>query len=448
MQDIPLLYWIFWGMTLLICVQQFIYNYRNSYYFLGLPIILIAGFSFFYVFQSYYVATQLSYLLEPWMLSLGQFVALMALISLLWGWYKGIEKTSRMSIDGRLSTQNVYLEEKSSGLWFSGIFLILVAIVAQTTFSNALSTGTTDWDSASAYWHMLPYVAYPGFLLCVQVLANDKKYKNNFLNYLILVSLSYLHLLPYIINARRGPIFPFVIVILYGFFLSSPNLHKVNKNFILICILLTGLTMLAFVSIRDYSSYGASWERSHLEERLNFETVVIGQATKDGDNEFLYNCAMVSTNLTLDMYQYGTGYLTLLTHWIPRQLWPGKPSLGQGFFYGNITEYVSTVTGWAMSGGASGGGIADAFNQFGLLSPVFWFLLGRYIGIIYSQGLLQGSLSRKGYVVSILSCLHWLIAQGFAASFVPLLIFLGSLKLVYSLNGVDRLPKSGFRKDL
>jgi hypothetical protein len=101
-----------------------------------------------------------------------------------------------------------------------------------------------------------------------------------------------------------------------------------------------------------------------------------------------------------------------------------------------------------MSSGAAGGGIAEVFNQFGFFSSVFWFLLGRYIGIIYTQGLLNCSISRQGYVVSILSCFHWLIAQGFAESFVPSIIFLGSLKLVYSLSGVDSFKKPSISRGL
>jgi hypothetical protein len=67
-------------------------------------------------------------------------------------------------------------------------------------------------------------------------------------------------------------------------------------------------------------------------ERVSVSNVLLNKAMQEGDNEFLYHCCVVSACIELDRCQWGTGYLSLATHWIPRQWWPDKPVLATGWF--------------------------------------------------------------------------------------------------------------------
>src|ERR1035438_4669993 len=79
--------------------------------------------------------------------------------------------------------------------------------------------------------------------------------------------------------------------------------------------------------------------------------------------------------------------------------------------------------GWEMTRGASWGGVASAFEQYGFLSPLFWAALGYFAGRSYHQAL-SHRLNKEITYLGFLSGAHWLIAQGFGAAFVPVCIFI------------------------
>src|SRR5215211_5731818 len=97
MNDDLFLFWVLWALTLGVCVWQMVRTYLNPAEFLGLPLVAPLLFTYFYVFQAFFVATQLTYLLQPRMLEFRQLLALLCMGAMLGGWYIG---RGRFSIRG------------------------------------------------------------------------------------------------------------------------------------------------------------------------------------------------------------------------------------------------------------------------------------------------------------------------------------------------------------
>jgi hypothetical protein len=184
--------------------------------------------------------------------------------------------------------------------------------------------------------------------------------------------------------------------------------------------------MLLFIAIRpfiygvDSDAISQGWQNGV--SGMSASTVLAGKGRRFGDNEFAYHCGGIWTLYQTGMYQYGTGDLTLLTHWIPRKVWPDKPGLAQGLFPSVNTE-IPNEMGWQMTAGASWGGVASVFEQYGFLSPLFWAALGYFAGRSYHQAL-SHRLHKQITYLGFMSGAHWLIAQGFGAAFVPICIFI------------------------
>ena len=410
------LYWFIWFLTTLICLSQIAKAYKSNVDILGLPFLICMMFGYFFVYQSYNVTVNLGRMLEVWMLELGQFIALACLSSILCGWYYG----RKLFFNFSYSSQSAF---NQAVLWNSGIFFSIVGITGLYSFSFQENL---QWEKISNYWYMLFHVSYPGILLCVLVYSRNKEYRT-ILRTIVLIILIVAVMYLFIMNARRGPLFPMVIVLLYAFMF---NLWKVPKRNILVAtIVLTGLTMLTFAQVRDYSRKSGTWGPKQI-ANLSFETVINTKSKSASDNEFLYNCGMIATNYELGMYQYGTGYLSLLTHWVPRVVWEGKPHLGQGWFEW-IVPYIRSVTGFTMSTGAAATGVADSFSELGFAAPLLWFLFGLFAAHKYFKAKTSNDLSCQASYISFLAGLHWLVAQGFAASFVPIVIYMTIPWLVF-----------------
>jgi hypothetical protein len=185
--------------------------------------------------------------------------------------------------------------------------------------------------------------------------------------------------------------------------------------------------MLLMVSVRPFmdthdtsaSSLSGGWLAGL--SNLSAKDVLTTKAGQLADNEYAYHCGAVWTIYRTGRYQYGTGYLTLLVHWIPRQIWPDKPGLEEGFFPSYYSE-VGNEMGWRATGGAAWGGAADVFSEFGFLSPIFWGFLAYFVGCGYRLAL-GNRLGEKMAYLGFLAGTHWLVAQGFGPAFVPMCIF-------------------------
>ena len=419
-------FWVLWGLTLAVCLWQGIRTYSNPAEFLGLPLVGTLLFAYFYVFQAFFVATQLNYLLQPWMFEFGQTLALLCLCAMLVGWYTG---RRRFTIRGEkyppmhLSTQV---------LWWVGVGFMAIGILGLYTF-RASEVG---FGEASAYWYMSFHLAYPGVVICLQAMARDRQRRNLF-NFIVVAVSVMILMYPFVLAGRRGPLFPIVIVLLYGYTFAAGK--RPNRALISAALVATGTAMLVFVLVRDYSGAQATLNLERL-SGMSYQDVVTDKAQTEGDNEYLYHCGMAAAAYDLGMYQYGTGYLSLPLNWIPRHFWEDKPRLGQGW-YEPVLPHVGLVTGWQLTTGAAAGGVAETFQELGFAAPLFWFLFGLVAAKMFSVARDTGDLRNQASFIGLLASQHWLIAQGFAAAFIPMLIYQFVPLIAFHLAKVNAAPR-------
>ena len=382
-----------------------------------LPLIAAAMWLYFYGAMALSAVRDLHRFLPDWTLAVGQAAALLSLAGLVAGWVTALRYPK---IDPRASSRRPAYDTQR--LWIMGAILILIGSVVHYAFINQ---DEIDWQGTSAYWYLLFHIIYPGIALCV--VGRVKGQFRHPMETLAFLALVVFAMFPHMVTARRGPLFPMVMVVV--FLPAILRRTKPSRLVLFGSLGAAGLVMLLFIAVRPwvYSGGGkvksvtaSSWVEAV--ESLSLDEIVMERSRRLGDNEYAYHCGMVATNVELEFYQYGTGYVTLLTHWIPRNWWPGKPGLGEGW-YGSVLDRIPVVMGWKMTTGASAGGVAEVFNQFGWLSPAFWFLLAWCAGKVYRRATVEDDPRWAVAYAGVLCASHWLISQGFAAAFVPGVIY-------------------------
>lgn len=418
MTILDLVFWVLWALTALAAGYQVFRPLVTTQGLIGFPFVAGLAWLYFYVYMSFDVAVSLRQFVAIEPLCLGQLVALISFLGLIVGWEAGIRKRPRKP------TRPDNIQYPGVRLWYAGMLFLIVGIIGQYTF---MAQETIDWQNTTAYWHMLYNIGYPGAALCIAAILRMPPQQRGSRYATLAVAVAVL-LGPFLIYARRGPLFPAVIMLSYAPILFSGKPPK--RVVVLGALGGCGILMLLFIAIRpsiysdDPNSTSAQalsggWQKGLGE--LSASQVLAGKGTYLGDNEFAYHCAAVWTLYRTGLYQYGTGDLTLLTHWIPRQLWEDKPGLAKGFFPDVIPE-IQNEMGWRMTYGASWAGAASVFEQYGFLCPFFWGTLGYFAGRCYRHGLSR-RLPQQITYLGFISGTHWLISQGFGAAFVPVCIF-------------------------
>jgi hypothetical protein len=405
-------FWFLWLATGVLCFWGIWKAWRNPNEFLGLPVAACSMWLYFYVYLAWNAATKLipSEMddLPVWIWEVGQLTALLSLFGLLKGWDIGRARMTRAA--GQPSPPDY----SYSVLWNIGVACLILGSAAFYLFKGQ---DTIDWEHSSAYWYLLFHIGYPGAAICVFVMTRSARHRS-WISRLFFGALILIAMYPHVASARRGPLYPMVVALLYTAPLAARQ--KPKRLVILLGLAASGLIMLFFVEARVYVYRGRGWDDAFKGTTL--DRVVTSKATTVADNEFVYHCWMVATNCETNLYQYGTGYLSLAAHWVPRQLWPDKPRLGQGFFPA-ASEQVAQVIGRKMTPGASVAGAAEAFNQFGWGALLWWFAIGFVAARMYSRGKSADDARWQIGFVGFMSALHWLISQGFADAFVPAMIY-------------------------
>jgi hypothetical protein len=434
---LDLCFWSLWTMTAAAAGIQVFRPIVTTEGLLGFPFVAGLVWLYFYVYMAFDVAISLREFVPIEALCLGQLVALISFLGLVAGWRAAVRKGS--SVRGR-SDHSQYPPDK---LWKGGILLLVIGSIGQYTF---MAQETIDWTHTTAYWHMLFYIGYPGAALCIaSILRTPPKQRRS--RYVTLAVAVGVLLFPFLLYARRGPLFPAVIMLTFAPILFSGR--RPGRVVVLSALGGCGALMLLFIAIRpfiytvDSDAVSQGWQDGL--SGMSGSTVLTGRGSRFGDNEFAFHCGAIWTLYQTGMYQYGTGDLTLLTHWIPRKIWPDKPGLARGFFP-NVIPEIPNEMGWQMTAGASWGGVASVFEQYGFLSPLFWAALGYFAGRSYHEAL-SHCLHKEITYLGFMSGTHWLIAQGFGAAFVPIcifvippLIFLRSARVHPSSNRSRDLP--------
>jgi hypothetical protein len=316
-----------------------------------------------------------------------------------------------------LQSEGTTIEYDWNMLWYISIAVAIIGFAGTYSFT---SQSERDWKNTSAYWYMTFHATYPSIALMLWASLKTQGREGR-IKLICTGVIAFACLVPFIITVRRGPMFPMAIVLL---FTPSLALRRSPSRFMLLSgLAATGFLMLLFVTIRDYSvSSDRQWNKIFS---LNLADPLLYKARNINDNEFLYHCYLVTSSYRSGLYQYGTSYLNLAVCWIPRQLWPDKPDLSVGWFESPMQENrVFEVVGNALSGGAAAGGIANVFLQFGLLTPVFFWWIARSFENLYARCIAFGDPRHCLVYVGLSAGLHWFIAQGVEAAFVPCVIYI------------------------
>ena len=414
MYDYPSLFWATVSITIVVCCAVIWQAMKRPMRLLEWPVIVCVMWLYFYGYMGIqavlYLRPQIP---EADIVGLGELVDLLCLLGILWGWRTAL----RRGVPPSSSASTLYARNET--LWWVGLLLILVG--ASGTYSLGAAIAATqargdqfNWSAVSGYWTLLFHVGYPGMAIALWALITGKNHR--WLSRLLFVIAIAGFITPFIMNARRGPVFPLVIVLLY----LPPLIKKVppRRAFILGGLLAAGLTMLALNTARRWI-VARNWDEAA--DVLTPEQVLVSRTLRVEDNEFINNVYMIAALDRNGKYQYGTGHLSLLTHWIPRAVWPDKPALGEGWYPNEeLTADVNAVAGRALlGGGAAATGVADSFVQYGYLAPLFWFGIAWVIGRVYVRARASDDPRVQISYVGLLCASHWLISQSFSEAFVP-----------------------------
>ncbi|WP_372717013.1 hypothetical protein [Novipirellula sp.] len=408
------LFWFFWAGSTGLCLLNLLDGWRNPAKMLTWPFLSSLICLYFYGYMAASAFLQLNYAFKTSDAIIGQLLVLCCLIGINVGWKAGM-----CSVVDTKPQQNYSLRK----VWVIGICLMLLATSVHFSFHGfALkSRAGLNFRDNSAYWYMFFWVGYPGLSMAIWAMCKMNRMERRPL-FAISIMVFFAFIFPHVVMARRGPLFPAVIIFL---FIPSITLRKKPNPVVLTTgLIVAGLAMLTFVQARSFLHNDKGWFDALT--TINVREVVTTKANQLGDNEYVNHVYFVGTLNKTGKYQYGTGHLSLLLHWIPRQVWPSKPSLGQGFFYdGQLFRDLNRHAGYgAFGGGAAAGGFADSFLQYGYATPLFWLLLGYHFGRRYSAAISNRAPQYLFSYVAILCSSHWLLSQGVAAAFVPCIIFI------------------------
>jgi hypothetical protein len=192
--------------------------------------------------------------------------------------------------------------------------------------------------------------------------------------------------------------------------------------------------MLFYVAIRDYSSEAGSWSAQRF-QNLSASNILLQKAYTEGDNEFLYNCCYIGTCYELDRFQWGTSFLSLSVHWIPRQWWADKPAMATGWFDPITFDDIFEMTGVMPTPGCAMTGIAETFMEFGWATPVFWYFLGWLFGRAYRLALGRPLTFWPIVYLGLIASSHYLVTQGFSSFFVPAMCYVFLPVVIFTFTG-------------
>ena len=408
------LFTLLWFLTLAVLSWKIYAGIRKPKLMLEWPFLASLMWLYFYVYMARDASIFSSDVVRPRAFVLGQLMALVSILAIFIGWRFGSPKTTRgsapyMRIRNRLM------------IWSVGMILIVIGIAGGFLTHRARMEGILfDYEGTSAYIYLSYYLGYPGMAICLWIASTWPK-KTRLLIWFFLLSATLAFAYPHLAYLRRGPIFPIVLL-----FLIVPTMARrksPNPIVYLFGLISVAVVMLVFIQLRSTIYNQGTWNEAFT--GLNIRNAVTDRNKKIYDNEFVNHCHVIEALDANGKYQYGTGHFSLFFHWIPRTWWPGKPQLGAGYYsHEELRRDVNDSSGYGtVAGGAAAGGVADCFIQYGFLSPVFWFLISLGLSKLYWAGVREGKIVWLHAYFGCICASHWLVSQGFAASFVPALVF-------------------------
>jgi hypothetical protein len=412
-----IVYWVLWVLTLVLVGWVITDGLMKPWKLVEWPFLVSGMWLYFYVYMSFDAAYNFSDIISPRALMLGQLVPLLSLAGLIVGWEMAAPRK-------RIQYPKNQIIQNYRRVWFFGIALIIGgAVGGYSIVGRASQTGGFDFESSSAYYYLLFYIGYPGMALAFWIAASSAAAAKVWL-WTINLILFLIFMFPHVSYLRRGPTFPalLLLAIVAPISVSKPP----RRSFYITSLMAAACIMLVYLPLRTVMYKEGSWQDAF--SQLSLTSAITERGKNITDNEFVNNCYMIKSISDSGRIQYGTGHISLFLHWLPRSIWESKPTLGEGYFNSSLDlfddiEQSSGLGIRLIGGGAASGGVADSFFQYGWLTPVVWAGLGWFVSRIYWKGLQGGKILWKHSYIAIVCGTHWLISQGFAAAFVPMVIF-------------------------
>jgi oligosaccharide repeat unit polymerase len=174
-------------------------------------------------------------------------------------------------------------------------------------------------------------------------------------------------LVPFLTSSRSPIVLVFLNIAIVAFYFRKLKLHH-----LLIGVLISGLIVVVMGNLRNQNMDGGMDQRS-----------IAGTFVGSGNGLDIIRTAAIIDRVPENVdYLYGWSYLSLVTFYVPRSVWPEKPSVALGPWVKRevFGEPVPGNNGWPS------GMIAEAYVNFGLLLiPVVMMLFGMFLRLIYNS---------------------------------------------------------------
>lgn len=197
----------------------------------------------------------------------------------------------------------------------------------------------------------------------------------------------------FIIHFLGGTRFPllFSFIGMLIVYQSSFSFKKSLKNYITMVF----LVFILFLSGQLMKHYRSSSTKDTQFELLKSDTQLSSLYERTAgymSNEGVINTtSMLFSYFEQNDYMYGKSSSFLLYFWVPRQIWPDKPTMLGHWFIRERSSNISSAH--SVSFGFTG----DLYADFGMLSLVFIFFLGRLLK--YAEDFKNYALKSKGYII-------------------------------------------------
>ncbi|MGB9975788.1 hypothetical protein [Thermovenabulum sp.] len=269
----------------------------------------------------------------------------------------------------------------SSGLFYGTFFATQLMI---TTFSNIIGQLNNI-----------------GLLALIGYAIFSSRRKPNLIVFIMIIG----EIVWMLISGSKAAIFYVLLPIIFIYFYKSK--YRVGWKSLIIIISLLFLMILFFQMVKDYRIVVQKYS---LGKGLSFQLIIVAFKSTLEDENIITNLvsnlgeifdnvldrlnwayyygALLEQPTLLQEKWYGRSYLPIFFWWIPRAVWPEKPQVSVGNWYGR------TVLGWTYNTRSEGAITlwGDAMMNFGILGvliiQIIWILV---VFLIYRLGFSLGN---------------------------------------------------------
>lgn len=282
--------------------------------------------------------------------------------------------------DGELSRQSRRLLSIAVILGLISFVGWMAIIGGPQNFVRAYSVGKGGGIASSGVVGESTLLAYPAaiFLALHVRTAGRLRYWHILLCLVILSP----HLAQGTLGGRRGPMFVSVFALVLCYFLATRKRLKPIHFIIPAIALPIAMTVLAanrqdiYIGSDAQLDFNRAWDN------------ILPDDTKVQSNDYVHGLAIIAkANYYQDFYWGWRFFATLFLRPIPVEIWPDKwefidpvwlAELGDGYTF-------ATATGFQSLAGASGGSIADGYQEFWWGVLVMFFALGQLMNWVWRR---------------------------------------------------------------